>query len=160
MRVGSMRLRHGLPVGSEECLGSKCEGGTLDEAAFHNIDAHQFDTARAFREGARDIFMVDDDVAHDLTPNQLGVEMRLRETWRGARTDLRMAFGELHTAKLKLSCIRRIGAEPSVQVFGVVRVQLTLHDDFRGCVFWHWTGLMAQMVGDVTAGKATGTAPQ
>ncbi len=65
------------------------------------------------------------------------MEVGLGESRLSPCPDFRVSFGKQLAAQFKLPRIECIGAEPRIKVLCVVGVELTLNDDFRGCVLGH-----------------------
>ena len=102
-----------------------------------NVDADEFDVARPLWECARDVFMVDDDIAHDSSFDEFGVNVRLGQASRNSSTNLSMTGGHQFGRMLILLCVQGVGGEPAVDVLGVIGIELALYYNFRRGVSGH-----------------------
>lgn len=124
-------------TGCDKRLRPERERGALDQSVFNDVHAHQLDAAGAIRKSSRDILVVNHDAPENLTPNEPGMKIGFRETGRCPGSDLCVSFSQQLSAKLELFGIGGVGAEPGIQVFCVVGVELTLDDDFGRGVLRH-----------------------
>lgn len=97
---------------------------------FDHVDADELDSTWSFRKGSRDVLVIDDDIAHDFSSNKPRMKGGFQESRCRPRFDLFVAFSKQLAAKFVLPSVRSVSAEPAVKVFGVVCIQLSLHDDF------------------------------
>ena len=74
--------------------------------------------------------MIDDDVTHNGTADEFGVNVGFTHAWGDASANLSMTRGEQFRRMFELLGVRGIGGEPSLDIPGVVGVKLALNDDF------------------------------
>ena len=67
---------------------------TLNETVFYDINADEFDITRPFWKSASDIFMVYDNIAHNSTADEFGVNVRLTHARGSTSANLSMTGGE------------------------------------------------------------------
>jgi hypothetical protein len=109
----------------------------LNEPVLYNINADKFDIAWAFWKRASDVFVVDDNIAHDRAPDKLGVNVGLAKTRSNSNPYFVMAGGNQFGRVFVLLGIRRIRGEPSIDILGVVSIKLALDNDLWGSIYSH-----------------------
>ena len=96
-------------------------------ALAHFVDGDQCYRARSLRKRARYLLMIDDSAINDRPVNQAGVQVGFLEADKEAFTNGRAPAGEqVQRWKLELLSVLRVGCHQSLNVAGVVGVELTL----------------------------------
>jgi hypothetical protein len=116
---------------------TKDEGGGLNKAILDYVDAEQLNVARPLRKCARNVFVVDDDIAHDDAPNELGVNIGFVHARSGTSANLSITGSEKLVRVFILLCVRRVGGKPSIYILGVIGIKLALYYDFWGGICRH-----------------------
>jgi hypothetical protein len=121
----------------KEHRGAEDERRGLNEAVLYNINAYKFDIARAFWKRASDVFVVDDNIAHNGAPDKPGVNVGLTKTRSNASAHFVMTGSKQLGRVFVLLGIRRIRGEPSIDILGVVSIKLALDNDLWRSICGH-----------------------